>query len=578
MAASKRQRPAPAPVSPEPGGWPVWQIALLLLASLFAVFELYGPALHGPFVLDDGYQFFGRPDVDRLQLRHWLNNVRPLLNLSFYVNYQFSGTNPFSYHAVNVLLHWLNSVLVFFILRRLVRASNPVQEAPSGWAADLAPLAAAALFLLHPVQTESVAYVSSRSELLSVLPAYAALLLFLSRPAPAISWGRAAAVVALFGCAVLTKEHTAVLPAVLLLADLCFHPSGPVRGVKANWRLYAPLAAAAVTGLVFIWKTLSKTKSAGFQLAGLSWHEYFFTQWRMFWRYLRLALFPAGLNADPDIALSRTPFEHGAIFYGLALLALLAAAFLYRRRFPLAAFGIFAFALLLAPTSSFVPIRDLFAERRLYLPMIGLLCVAVEFLRRLDLRSTPVLAALAALLAASSYLAWQRAHVWSGAIPLWQDTVAKSPNKYRPRFQLAYALYHADRCPEAAAQYEQAAALEAEPAENLLVDWSLALECAGRPADAAAKLEQAARLHPTAVVYTNLAMLHGKAGRHEQALEALSLAERQDPSFAQIYAFRGNIYFAMNRPAEAAVQYRRALQIDPANQAAQHGLRALAGQ
>ncbi len=583
MAASKRPRAtastgAAGRHAAAPRRWPVWQIALLLLVSLAAVFEVYAPALHGPFVLDDGYQFFGRPDITQLRLRHWLNNARPLLNLSFYLNYQFSAANPFSYHVVNVLLHWLNSILVFFVLRRLARASNPAPAGESGWKGVLAPLAAAAVFLLHPVQTESVAYVSSRSELLSVLPAYAALLVFLSRPTPAISWSRSAAVVALFACAVLAKEHAAALPAVLLLADLFFHPYGPWQGVKSNWRLYAPLAAAALAGMGLVWRTLSKTTSAGFQLAGLSWYEYFYTQWRMVWRYLRLALFPAGLNADPDIALSRTPLEHGALFYCLALIALLAAAFFYRRRFPLAAFGFFTFVLLLAPTSSLVPIRDLFAERRLYLPMIGLLCAAVELLRRLNPRSTPVLAALAAVLAVSSYLTWQRAHAWSGAISLWQDTAAKSPHKYRPRFQLAYALYQDGRCTEASAHYEQAAALEAEPGENLMVDWALALECAGRPADAAAKLEQAARLHPTAVVYINLAMLHGKAGRNEQALEALALAERQDPRAAQIYAFRGNIYFALRRPAEAAAEYRHALQIDPANQAALHGLRSLAGQ
>lgn len=579
MAASKRQRARPdAAVPPQETrpGWSLWQIAAALLGSLILVFEIYGPALSGPFLLDDGYQFFGRPDVAYMNLSHWLNNVRPLLNLSFYINYQLSGTNTTSYHVVNVALHWVNALLCFFILRRLLRAVAP--EAAPGWRSDLAPLAAAALFLLHPVQTESVAYISSRSELLSVMPAYAALLLFLTRPEAAIGWTRAAAVIVLFGTAVLSKEHAAALPAVLLLAELFFHPDGPLRGIKANGRLYAPLAAAAVLGLGFVWKTLSGTTSAGFRLAGLTWYEYFFTQWRMFWNYLRLTVLPIGLNADPDIALSHTAFEHGAIIGGLAIVALLAAAFVFRRRFPLAAFGVFTFVVLLAPTSSVVPIRDLFAERRLYLPMIGLLCIALEGLRRLNPRHTGTLAAIAVGLLGASYLTWQRAHVWAGAIPLWSDTVAKSPNKYRPRFQYAFALYQDHRCSEAAEQYEKTAALETQPGEQLYVDWALALDCAGRLDEAAAKLEQASRAIPSVLVYVNLAMIYGKSGRNEQALAALDKAEQLNPRFAQVHAFRGNIYFSQQKPEAAAESYRKALRYDPANQAALHGLRALGAQ
>lgn len=576
MAASKRQRGkagVAAAVVEQSSGWRLWQIVLLVIGGLVLALELYGPALNGPFLLDDTYQLFGRPDVGLMKLHHWLNNVRPLLNLSFYVNYQLSGTETTSYHVVNVLLHWANALLCFFILRRLLRAVEPGTE--SGGRADLAPLAAAALFLVHPVQTESVAYISSRSDLLSVLPAYAALLIFLSRPEPSIGWGRAAVVIVLFGAAVLTKEHVAALPAVLILVDLFFHPDGPVRGIKANWRLYGPLVAAAALGLRFVWKTLSRATSAGFQLTGLAWYEYFFTQWRMFWNYVRLAVLPVGLNADPDVALSRTAFDHGAIVGGVAIVALLVAAFVLRRRFPLAAFGVFTFVVLLAPTSSVVPIRDLFAERRLYLPMIGLLCVALEGLRRLNARSTPALAGIGAVLLVASFMTWQRARVWAGAIPLWEDTVAKSPDKYRPRFQYAFALYHDQRCTEAAGQYEITAKLDPRPGEQLFVDWALALECAGRVDEAAAKLEMAAKLQPTVVVYTNLAMIYGKTGRNEQALAALDKAEQINPRFAQIHAFRGNIYFAQQKPEAAAESYRKALRYDATNQAALHGLRAL---
>ena len=97
---------------------------------------------------------------------------------------------------------------------------------------------------------------------------------------------------------------------------------------------------------------------------------------------MRLFVVPIGQNLDPQVDISRTILDHGAIIGLAALLAVSVLAWIYRRRFPLASYGWFVFLILLAPTSSFVPIRDPMAERRLYLPFIGLLFITVEFLRR----------------------------------------------------------------------------------------------------------------------------------------------------------------------------------------------------
>ncbi|MEP7365730.1 MAG: tetratricopeptide repeat protein, partial [Acidobacteriota bacterium] len=323
---------------------------------------------------------------------------------------------------------------------------------------------------------------------------------------------------------------------------------------------------------------LGTATTAGFGLRGLSWYEYFFTQWRMFWKYLMLVVLPMGLNVDPDVTISRTAFDQGAIIGGVAIAALIVAAIVYRRRFPLASFGILTFLVLLAPTSSIVPIRDVFAERRLYLPMIGLLCVAVEGLRRINLRETASVAAIGAVLAIASYVTWHRAHVWASGLALWENSVENSPQKYRPRFQYAFALYQEQRCTEAAEQYEKASALDRRPGERLIVDLALALDCAGRSAEAAQKLQAATATHPTGVIYMNLGMIYGKTGRNEEALLALAEAEKRNPRFAQIYAFKGNVYLSQDKVGEAAEQYRKALQLDPANQAAMHGLRAISGQ
>src|SRR5262249_23031489 len=148
------------------------------------------------------------------------------------------------------------------------------------------------------------------------------------------------------------------------------------------------------------------------------------------------------------VALSRSPLDHGAILGLAALVAVVTAAWIYRKRWPLASFGVFVFLPLLAPASSILPIRHVMAERRLYLPFLGLALVALEILRRIRLREAAwVCASIAALCAALTY---QRSQVWASPLALWEDTVTKSPQKYRPRFQLAYALYEESRCAEAA--------------------------------------------------------------------------------------------------------------------------------
>ena len=557
MPSKPGKRPAAA-VAATPGGW---RLPVAALAALVVLFEVYSPALNGPFLLDDGFQLFGRPDAGNYPLKLWLNNVRPLLNLSYWLNFQLSGQETASYHAVNVVLHWINGLLVFVILRRVAGVENPLAGTGS------------LLFLLHPVQTESVAYISSRSELLSVLFAYAALAVFVTRPAGGVTWARAAAATGLFGCAVASKEHTAVLPGVLLLIDLLSEK--PLETARSNWRLYAPMGVAAALGFAFVFRTIASTKTVGFRMTDLAWYEYAFTQCRMVWRYVRMLVLPVGLNADPDIAISRSLTEPGVVLGLAAVLAAAAAAVALRKRYPLAALGWLIFLVFLAPTTSVVPIRDVFAERRLYLPFLGFLLIVLEGLRRLSLRMA--MAGAGVVLAACCAATYSRAQVWSSHLALWQDTVEKSPRKVRPRFQLAFALYQAQRCEEANREYEKAAGF-APPDSLLLTDWALALDCVGKVEEAAARLTEAAKLENSAVIHSTLGMIYGKAGRHDEALAALGRALEIDRGFVMAYVYRGNVLFAKGEREAAAEAFREALKRDPGNEGALHGLRLAAGQ
>jgi len=560
--------------APQPRRWPY---AVGLLVALFVVFDVYWPAINGQFLLDDTYLPYMLPEYARVSLIGWLKGLRPLLMFSYWLNFQYAEParagmqDTFSYHFVNVVLHFFNGILVFLATRKVMSWA-----AVEKWLSVVLAIFAAGLFLLHPLQTESVSYVASRSETLSVFFVLATLVVFLYRNSDAVGFGRTVAILALFGAAVLTKEHTAVIPVLLLLTDYYWNPGFSIAGIRRNWRLYIPIVVLGALAFALVARVLSGAPTAGFGVKEFTWYQYFFTECRVIWDYLWMFLLPIGQNLDPDFPISRSITDHGAIIAILGLLVVTIAAWVYRRRFPLASYGWFVFLILIAPTSSFVPIRDPFAERRLYLPFIGLLFITVEFLRRWKISRNALVGVLSLVLVAEAAATYQRNQVWGTAIDMWSDTVAKSPNKRRPRFQLALAYYQAGHYPEAIEHFEKTAQLE-PPNFDLLVDLGLAYDGVGKPADAIAKLRQAAALEKSAHVYSQIGMVYGKMGQYPQALDALATAIQLDPNFmgGVSYVYRGDVFSVQGNKLQAAEEYRHALAIDPNNSVAREKLARL---
>ena len=562
MKRSKRQQrvektPAVAEMHKPKRVWWPWAAAL---AGLIAVFEVYGPALSGAFVLDDRYLPFMDPSAAQMPFRTWVTGLWPLLYFSYWLNFRSSGIDPETYHLTNVFLHFLGSLVITLIAARLVELSGT-----TGSARNILGVIAGGLFLLHPLQAESVAYVASRSEVLSVLLYMSAFAVFLYRRAESMTVLRAAAIAMLFAGAISTKEHTLTLAALLLLADYYWG----LGGFRKNGMLYGILAVAGAVGAFVVWRELKDASTAGFSVVGRTPASYFFTQCRVIWTYVRLFFLPFGQNIDPDVALSNSLLDHGAIFGLLALVALAAAAWIYRKRWPLAAFGVLVFLLLLAPTSSFIPIADVSAERRMYLPFLGLVLVCLEFLRRLKVSQAAW--AGAAILAVCSVLTYQRSAVWANPVALWQDAANKSPRKWRPHFQLASALYESGNCADAAQAFEAASRLD-RPSFDLLLDWGLSLDCAGNWQDALVRLRQSATLQPSAHVQSQIGMVYAKHNKFEEALSALADGEKIDPSFDMTFVYRGNIFEAKGDKAAAAAQYQRALALNPLNSVARDAL------
>ena len=222
-----------------------------------------------------------------------------------------------------------------------------------------------------------------------------------------IGWRRAALILGLLAAGTLVKEHVVAMAAVVLVVDWWLKGRGAIAGLARNWRLHAALVAGALIAVpAIVWYvTRHSAGSAGLSVPDTTWYRYLFTQFEALWIYIRLFVFPIDQSLDYNLPSVGGLFEP-LVLLGLAgLVGLLYIAWRYRARYPLAALGLVVFLILLAPTSSVIPIADTVAERRVYLPGIGLLLVVVECLRHW--RSTPWrngwLGAVIALLALGTF-------------------------------------------------------------------------------------------------------------------------------------------------------------------------------
>lgn len=446
--------------------WTIAALAGLLLVTVLA----YAPALHGPFVFDDQRTVELNRGIHHLaaslrapSLQTLVRGGRALTNLSFALDYRIAGNTPFVFHATNLAIHLAATLLVFTFTRRVLSLS--------GWlASNLLVLAVTSVFALHPLQSQSVAYVSQRSETLSSALYLGSLLLLQGWGGGRSRRARACAYLAaflLFLLGLAAKVIVATLPAAYLLMGLLPGPAPPARPSRLRQRLAAAapfliLVLYATTTAIFTGHGLPKEANAGFAIASLPPWRYLLTQGHVLVTYLRLVLCPRGQNLDWDFPIASGVGNPVALASTLfVLLVLTASVGLYLRSRSrsdakgaagrTAAFGVLWFFLLLSPTSSVVPLADVIMEHRVYLASWGLFLALAALatayggtllrhgLGRRRVAAT-TLVVLCAALAGATYL---RARLWGSELLLWSDIVAKSPGKARARLGLANAYHHA---------------------------------------------------------------------------------------------------------------------------------------
>jgi tetratricopeptide (TPR) repeat protein len=467
---------------------------LALGALLLVAVGAYANAFAGVFLFDDRAVILDDPRLASpgAFVAHVAETIRPFTKLTFLIDRQLHGNRPAGYHLLNLLLHLASAVLAYRIVRRL-GASVGI----AWWTT--------ALFLLHPIATETVTYISGRPTGLMTCCYLAAFLLFLrARRIGVCGWPWAVTTLSAAGClalSLLAKETAIVFPALVALYEIVIHP----RTADADGRNRAGRARTAALNLALGGTVVAFLAGAalharyaylfryGLGLRGFG--ENLATQVTAVAYALSLFGWPARLNFDHDIPVAASLLAPRAAASLVLLAALLGSAIASVRRLPLFTFGILWFFIHLLPTNSVFPRYDVLSERNLYLPSLGLYLAAVAAVAALgrsitavrdrrrpatssDVRwwrwlSTTLAAILIVGLSAATVA---RNRLYADPVLFWSDAVRKSPAKARPHTNLGHAWFEAGQVDRALDEFRSALALDpfdAVAQRNLLEAWKI---------------------------------------------------------------------------------------------------------
>jgi tetratricopeptide (TPR) repeat protein len=507
-------------------------------------FIAYSNTFDVPFTFDDDANI-----VDNYMIRDFSNipflfaglkgpfASRPFMHATFAVNYHFGGLDPEGYHAVNIVIHLLNAVLLYLLVSMTGRHLGYDEKDVLG-AAVLSSL----VFVLHPIQTEAVTNTVNRSMLLATTFYLTGLLLFLK--AVTSERQQALYVACLFMVSLLgmgSRENFATFPLMLILYDMFFISKFSFRQAARNYKAYLPvlLSLAYMTHLA-INNTYGKSSIPG----GIPPPEYAMTALNVHWTYVRLLLFPVNQTLDYDYPVAQTLFEFRTLIGFLGYLSLWAGAVLMARKRPVASFLVLWFLIILLPIAfgvTFLDLRleDVIFEHRLYLPGTGLLvltCISLLALtnklkRRWNIVGQIRFSAFLAIMIVLASGAYARNGVWKNEISLWQDVVQKSPQKARPHNNLGYAYYQNIQADNAIEQYE--IAIKLDPNYTL--------------------------------PYNNLGAVYEARGLTDKRIEAYRAALRINPEFAQAHINIGRAYLDKGHLDKAMYHLDTAIKFKPYN-------------
>ena len=547
--------------------------SIILLLGLGAV--VYSNTFWCSFHFDDKSSIIDNAGIRDIHHLQDIWNCLPrrfLLYLSLALNYHCHQLDVFGYHLFNLTVHLLTAVLVWWLV--LLTLSTPALKGDKiSLHANTIALLAGLVFVSHPVQTEAVTYIVQRAASMAALFYILTLCLYVksrylqeNQLTPGLwkyyyAGSLIAAVMAMF-----CKETAITLPLMILFYEYSFLKIGKT----LNWKYLTPfLLMLFIIPLTMLFTESAKIQPA--QDAGaqndpgiLPWH-YLLTQWRVMVTYVRLSFLPLNQNLDYDYPISRSLFEGPALMSFLFLTIVLFWARRLFSKYRLVSFSIFWFFLTLLPESSFLPIKDVIFEHRLYLPLAGyamfLVSGAYYLLGKNNMRAMVIM--LTMIVACNSVLTFERNKVWKDEITLWDDAVRKSPHKARPHNNRGLIYNGLGQPGKALSDYNEAIEINPRYAAAYLNRGVVRYQ-QGDLNGALSDFSKAIQLNPGyAGGYGNRGHIYDQQGDLNRALSDFNKALEIDPETAWFYTKRGIIDYKQGRPAQALSDFSKALQINP---------------
>ena len=515
-----------------------WLVLPLIAAALASA--AYINALDNPFVYDDHdtvVRNASLADVSNVKFVLIYSPFRPVVNVSYAVDRWLWEYRPFGYHLTNIALHTTAVLLLFVWLRRVL------SDAGAARATDAAAFVGAALFAVHPLQSEAVAYVSGRSELMCAVWFLAALLLARG----ALLSGSRARGAAAMACGVLSiasKETGLALPVVVLAYDWLLRPGEEAARRRRFWRVYVPVFVM-LAGLGTYRLATMPGLSGGPVTPLLT----LLTQAIVIWRYIGLLAWPSGQSVMHGVHRVTSPLDP----IGWVSLAGLAGAVIVavrlRKSRPLVTLGIVWFFAVLAPSSSVIPLREGMAEHRVYLASAGIfmaIAAAVSGWLASEPRASRTVrraqaGALGATVAVLFTLTVWRNQVWADPAALWREATVHAAGMWEPHYALADSLREQGDCAGALPEYRAVVALRPDHRD----------------------------------AYTNLGICLAQTGQLEESERAFRRVLEIDPSFPRGYTNLGALALVAGDTERARDYYREAIAQDPANVLARMQLASL---
>jgi Flp pilus assembly protein TadD len=549
----------------------------ILLLSLLAVIIvlIYTPSLTTPFIFDDISNIRDNPHIriPSLSLKNltWAGFHspivnRPVANISFALNYYIHGYNPVGFHVVNVLIHIATGFFLYFLAKATL--STPALKdsySQFGWI----PFFTVFIWLVHPIQTQSVSYLVQRMNSLAAMFYVLSMLLYVRFRMTARPWSKW---LLFAGCALSgllafgTKEISVTLPGFIILYEWYFFQE-----LSRQWGLRHLLILLGSSLMILlislayfenapITQILSSYDTRDFTLM-----QRVLTQFRVVIFYISLLLWPhpSRLNLDHDFALSYSMTDPPTtLFAALVIAALFLLAVLTARRNPLLSFGILWFFGNLVIESSIIGLELVF-EHRNYLPsMLGIMVMVALVFRYIK----PVwLGVIPLCIVGTLFTTWtyQRNMVWADEIALYRDCAEKSPAKARPHNNLGAALVRRGRLSEAIEQFRTALNINPNDADTHY-NLGSALARQGELKQGIYHFSETLRLSPRNLkALNNMGVALVLLGRYDEALDYLEAALKINPLDADVHSNLGFALKKLGNPDGAVRHLSKALAIDP---------------